>query len=90
MHHVANFLRSAGTSMSPFNAWIFFKGLETLKIRMDAHSAKAIELAIWLEQKKKVSKVYYPGLSSHPQHELAMKQQSAGGGIVSFKVDGVK
>ena len=90
MEQVANFLRSAGTSMSPFNAWVFFKGLETLKIRMDAHSAKAIELAIWLEEKKKVSKVYYPGLSSHPQHELAMKQQTAGGGIVSFKVDGSK
>ena len=90
MHHVANFLRSAGTSMSPFNAWVFFKGLETLKLRMDAHSAKAIELAIWLEERKKVSKVYYPGLPSHPQHELAMKQQSAGGGIVSFKVDGDK
>ena len=90
MEQVANFLRSAGTSMSPFNAWVFFKGLETLKIRMDAHSAKAIELAIWLEEKKKVSKVYYPGLSSHPQYELAMKQQTTGGGIVSFKVDGSK
>jgi O-succinylhomoserine sulfhydrylase len=88
MNHVANFLRSAGTSMSPFNAWIFFKGLETLKIRMDAHSAKATELALWLEQREKVLKVYYPGLSSHPQYELAMKQQSAGGGIVSFKVAG--
>ena len=75
MSHVVNFLRSAGTSMSPFNAWVFFKGLETLKLRMDAHSAKAMELAIWLEERKKVSKVYYPGLSSHPQHELAMKQQ---------------
>ena len=90
MEQVANFLRSAGTSMSPFNAWVFFKGLETLKIRMDAHSAKAIDLATWLEQKKKVSKVYYPGLSSHPQYELAMKQQTTGGGIVSFKVDGSK
>ena len=90
MEQVANFLRSAGTSMSPFNAWIFFKGLETLKIRMDAHSAKATELAIWLEQQKQVTKVYYPGLPSHPQYELAMKQQSAGGGIVSFIVDGNK
>ena len=88
MNHVANFLRSAGTSMIPFNAWIFFKGLETLKIRMDAHSAKATELALWLEQREKVLKVYYPGLSSHPQYELAIKQQSAGGGIVSFKVAG--
>ncbi|MDC0127474.1 O-succinylhomoserine sulfhydrylase [Methylophilaceae bacterium] len=90
MHHVASFLRSAGTSMSPFNAWVFFKGLETLKIRMDAHSAKAIDLAVWLEQKKKVSKVYYPGLPSHPQYELAMKQQLSGGGIVSFEVKGNK
>ena len=90
MNHVVNFLRSAGISMSPFNAWIFFKGLETLKLRMDAHSSKAMELAIWLEERKKVSEVFYPGLSSHPQHELAMKQQSAGGGIVSFKIDGDK
>ena len=90
MQHVANFLRSAGTSMSPFNAWIFFKGLETLKIRMDAHSSKALELARWLEQKKSVKKVFYPGLPSHPQHELAMRQQSSGGGIVSFEVDGGK
>ena len=90
MEHVANFLRSAGTSMSPFNAWIFFKGLETLKIRMDAHSSKALELAKWLEQKKSVKKVFYPGLPSHPQHELAMRQQSSGGGIVSFEVDGGK
>ena len=90
MQHVANFLRSAGTTMSPFNAWIFFKGLETLKIRMDAHSSKALELARWLEQKKSVKKVFYPGLPSHPQHELAMRQQSSGGGIVSFEVDGGK
>ena len=90
MQHVANFLRSAGTSMSPFNAWVFFKGLETLKIRMDAHSSKALELARWLEQKKSVKKVFYPGLPSHPQYELAMSQQSSGGGIVSFEVDGSK
>ena len=90
MRKVADFLRSAGTSMSPFNAWVFFKGLETLKLRMDAHSKKAIELALWLEQKKKVSRVYYPGLASHPQYELALKQQSSGGGIVSFIIDGGK
>ena len=90
MRHVVDFLRSAGISMSPFNAWIFFKGLETLKIRMDAHSAKANDLAQWLEKQKKVKKVYYPGLPSHPQYKLAMKQQSAGGGIVSFEVDGGK
>ena len=90
MNHIAKFLRSAGTSMSPFNAWVFFKGLETLKIRMDAHSAKAMDLAVWLEQRKTVLKVYYPGLPSHPQHELAMNQQSAGGGIVSFILKGNK
>jgi len=90
MNNIAKFLRSSGVSMSPFNAWVFFKGLETLKIRMDAHSEKAMDLAIWLEQREKVSKVYYPGLPSHPQHELAMKQQSAGGGIVSFMVKGNK
>jgi len=90
MQHVVNFLRSAGTSMSPFNAWIFFKGLETLKIRMDAHSSKALELARWLEQKKSVKRVFYPGLPSHPQYELAMRQQSLGGGIVSFELAGGK
>ena len=90
MKHVASFLRSAGTSMSPFNAWVFFKGLETLNIRMDAHSSKAFDLAKWLEKKQSVSKVYYPGLPSHPQYDLAMKQQSTGGGIVSFKINGNK
>jgi O-succinylhomoserine sulfhydrylase len=90
MSPVANFLRSAGTSMSPFNAWIFFKGLETLKLRMDAHATKAMDLALWLEHQESVGRVYYPGLPSHPQHALAMKQQSSGGGIVSFEVSGHK
>ena len=90
MSLVANFLRSAGTSMSPFNAWIFFKGLETLKLRMDAHATKAMDLALWLENQKSVGRVYYPGLASHKQHNLAMKQQSSGGGIVSFEVFGHK
>ena len=90
MSLVANFLRSAGTSMSPFNAWIFFKGLETLKLRMDAHATKAMDLALWLEHHESVASVYYPGLPSHPQHALAMKQQSSGGGIVSFEVSGHK
>jgi len=76
--------------MSPFNAWIFLKGLETLKIRMDAHSSNANKLAVWLEQNKKVEQVYYPGLDSHPQFELVKKQQTTGGGIVSFKVKGGK
>lgn len=90
MEDVASFLRSAGPSMSAFNAWIFFKGLETLKLRMDAHSSKALELAQWLEKQSSVIRVYYPGLPSHPQHKLALKQQSSGGGIVSFEVNGGK
>ena len=90
MKKVRGFLRSGGTSMSPFNAWVFLKGLETLKIRMDAHSSNANKLAVWLEQNKKVEHVYYPGLGSHPQFELVKKQQNTGGGIVSFKVKGGK
>ena len=90
MKKVRGFLRSGGTSMSPFNAWVFLKGLETLKIRMDAHSNNANKLAVWLEQNKKIEQVYYPGLDSHPQFELVKKQQNTGGGIVSFKVKGGK
>ena len=90
MKKVRGFLRSGGTSMSPFNAWVFLKGLETLKIRMDAHSSNANKLAVWLEQNKRVEQVYYPGLDSHPQFELVKKQQNTGGGIVSFKVKGGK
>ena len=82
------FLRSAGPALSPFNAWVILKGLETLKLRMHAHSQAAREIARWLEQHPRVSRVFYPGLESHPQHELAMRQQSSGGGIVSFEVDG--
>ncbi|MGB9092643.1 MAG: O-succinylhomoserine sulfhydrylase, partial [Gallionella sp.] len=87
---VYGFLRTAGPTMSPFNAWVFLKGLETLKLRMDAHSANALELARWLEAQPGVERVFYPGLSSHPQHQLAMKQQKTGGGIVSFEVKGGK
>ncbi len=87
---VYGFLRTAGPTMSAFNAWIFLKGMETLKIRMDAHSASALELARWLEAQPNVARVYYPGLPSHPQHELAMSQQKSGGGIVSFEVKGGK
>lgn len=86
MEPVYGFLRTAGVTMSAFNAWVFLKGLETLHIRMQAHSDNALKLATWLEQQPAVAKVYYPGLSSHPQHHLAMRQQSAGGGIVSFEV----
>lgn len=90
MESVYGFLRTAGPTMSPFNAWIFLKGMETLKIRMDAHSANALELARWLEKQPNVARVLYPGLPSHPQHKLAMKQQKTGGGIVSFEVKGGK
>ena len=87
---VYQFLRTAGPTMSAFNAWIFLKGMETLKIRMEAHSANALELARWLEAQPTVQRVFYPGLASHPQHKLAMKQQKTGGGIVSFEVKGGK
>lgn len=85
---VIGVLRSAGPTMSPFNAWVFIKGLETLSLRMKAHSANALELAQWLEQHPKVKKVNYCGLPSHSGHELAKKQQSAFGGVLSFEVVG--
>jgi O-succinylhomoserine sulfhydrylase len=85
---VFKFLRTAGPSISPFNAWVILKGLETLRIRMEAQSAAALELARWLEGQPQVARVYYPGLPSHPQHALAMRQQKAGGAIVSFEVKG--
>lgn len=82
------FLRTAGPTLSAFNAWVILKGLETLNLRMRAHSANALEIAQWLEAHPSVARVYYPGLSSHPQHTLAMQQQKTGGGIVSFEVTG--
>ena len=82
------FLRSAGPSMSPFNAWVFLKGLETLEIRMQRHSQSAMEIASWLIDQNKVEQVYYPGLQNHPQHELATRQQTGWGGVVSFEVAG--
>ncbi len=87
---VYGFLRSAGPTMSAFNAWVFLKGLETLKLRMQAHSAAALELALWLEQQPEVKRVFYPGLESHPQHQLAKKQQSDFGGLLSFELNGGK
>ena len=82
-------MRSAGMSLSPFNAWVVLKGLETLGIRMEAQSQRALELATWLESHPKVARVYYPGLASHPQHALAMAQQSGkGGAVLSFDVHG--
>jgi len=85
---VVGFLRTAGTTMSPFNAWVFLKGLETLHLRMKTHCDNALEVAEWLEQQTQVSRVYYPGLSSHPQYELAKTQQSGFGGVLSFEVEG--
>ena len=80
-------MRSAGMSLSPFNAWVVLKGLETLSIRMEAQSKRALELARWLESQPQVERVFYPGLESHPQHRLAMAQQSgSGGAVVSFIV----
>jgi O-succinylhomoserine sulfhydrylase len=85
---VYGFLRTAGPTMSPFNAWVFLKGLETLALRMHAHCESAQVLAQWLEQQPAVARVYYPGLVSHPQHELAGRQQTGYGGIVSFDLKG--
>jgi O-succinylhomoserine sulfhydrylase len=82
------FLRTAGPSLSPFNAWVIVKGMETLDLRMKAQSAAALELARWLEGHKSIARVHYPGLPSHPQHALAMRQQRAGGAVVSFEVKG--
>ena len=87
---VFGFLRTAGPSMSPFNAWVFLKGLETLNLRMKAHCDNAQLLAEFLQAHPAVTRVYYPGLASHPQHALAKRQQSGFGGIVSFEVKGGK
>jgi len=88
MEAIFPFLRTAGPSLSPFNAWVLLKGLETLRIRMEAHSAGALELARWLASYPGVERVYYPFLESHPQHALARRQQRAGGAVVSFDVKG--
>jgi O-succinylhomoserine sulfhydrylase len=86
-------MRSAGMSLSPFNAWVVHKGMETLGIRMEAQSARCLQMAAWLESHPLVGRVYYPGLPSHPQHALAMRQQNAsgtglGGAVLSFEVKG--
>ena len=88
MDEVLTFLRTCGPTMSAFNAWVFLKGLETLRLRMDAHSRSALELARWLQQQPAVEKVYYAGLEDHPGHALAARQQSAYGGVLSFLVTG--
>jgi len=80
-------MRSSGMTLSPFNAWVVLKGLETLSIRMEAQSRRALQLATWLEQHPRIERVFYPGLASHPQHALAMAQQSgSGGAVLSFTV----
>jgi O-succinylhomoserine sulfhydrylase len=83
-----NYLRTAGPTLSPFNAWVLLKGLETLHLRMEAHSRNALNLALWLEAHPGVSRVYYAGLESHPHHQLALRQQSGFGGVLSFEVHG--
>src|SRR5713226_9222293 len=88
MDAIFSFLRTAGPTLSPFNAWVLLKGIETLRIRMEAQSQSALELARWLESHPRVERVYYPGIASHPQHALAMRQQRSGGAIVSFVVKG--
>jgi O-succinylhomoserine sulfhydrylase len=88
MDGVLGFLRTAGPSLSPFNAWVLLKGLETLSLRMQAQSQAALQLAQWLERHPRVQRVYYPGLASHPQFELARAQQRLGGAVVSFEVKG--
>ncbi|SDH42134.1 O-succinylhomoserine sulfhydrylase [Pseudomonas panipatensis] len=90
MEGVVGFLRTAGPTLSPFNAWIFLKGLETLRVRMQAHCAASQQIAEWLEQQPGIERVYYSGLASHPQHELAKRQQKGFGAVVSFEVKGDK
>lgn len=88
MDPIIGFLRSAGPTMSAFNAWVFLKGLETLSLRMRAHSASAMHIALWLEHRSQVIKVNYSGLEQHPGHALACKQQTGFGGVLSFQLDG--
>ncbi|EXI80538.1 MAG: O-succinylhomoserine sulfhydrylase [Candidatus Accumulibacter sp. BA-94] len=87
---VFRFLRTAGPTLSAFNAWVLLKGMETLQLRLTAQSAKALEMARWLEDHPKVTRVHYPGLPSHPQHALARQQQKSGGAVVSFAVQGAR
>lgn len=88
--HIYPYLRTGGATMSPFNAWVFLSGLETLAVRMKAHCDSAFELALWLEKQPGIAKVHYPGLPSHAQHELSKRQQSHFGGVVSFELTGGK
>lgn len=86
MEEVLGFVRTAGPTMSAFNAWVFLKGLETLRLRMDAHCQNAQKLAEWLQAQDAIEQVYYAGLADHPGHELAKKQQRGFGGVLSFKL----
>lgn len=88
LEEVFKFLRTAGPTLSAFNAWVLLKGMETLKLRVEAQSAAALQLAQWLEAHPRVGRVLYPGLPSHPQYELAQKQQKSGGAVVSFELNG--
>jgi O-succinylhomoserine sulfhydrylase len=88
MDEVVTFLRTCGPTMSAFNAWVFLKGMETLRLRMEAHSRSAQDLATWLQQQAGVERVFYAGLPDHPGHELARRQQRAFGGVLSFTVRG--
>ena len=88
MEEIFGVVRTCGPSLSPFNAWVFLKGLETLRLRMDAHSRQALALAQWLEAQPQVAAVHYPGLQSHPQHALATRQQRGYGGVLSFEIRG--
>lgn len=88
MEEVFGLIRTGGACMSPFNAWVFLKGLETLPLRMRAHSEQALAIAQWLQQQPGIRKVYYSGLPEHPQHALACRQQSAFGGVLAFEVEG--
>ena len=90
MNELVGFLRTAGPTLSPFNAWVFLKGLETLRLRMQAHCVSSQALAEWLEQQPAVERVHYSGLPSHPQHDLAKRQQSGFGAVLSFEVKGGK
>ena len=88
MDEVFGLIRTGGSCMSPFNAWVFLKGLETLPLRMRAHSESALAIATWLQQQPGIRKVYYSGLKDHPQHALACRQQTAFGGVLAFEVEG--
>lgn len=90
LNDIFGIIRTGGISLSPFNAWIFLKGLETLNIRMKAHCENALQLAQWLESLDEIERVYFPGLPSHPHHELAKRQQTGFGGVLSFEVKGGK